>query len=61
MGFYAPDSLIHESESRGVAVLGLDVNASDVPCTVEKGIVRLGLGYIKGAAAEEMREPGGGA
>jgi error-prone DNA polymerase len=55
MGFYAPDSLIHESESRGVAVLGLDVNASEVPCTVENGIVRLGLGYIKGAAAAEMQ------
>jgi len=28
MGFYAPDSLIHEAEIRGIAVLGLDVNAS---------------------------------
>ena len=28
MGFYAPDSLVHEAESRGIAVLGLDVNAS---------------------------------
>jgi error-prone DNA polymerase len=85
MGFYAPDSLVHEAQRRGIAVLGLDVNASDVQCTVEvvdsgaanelasnawsergnagaevafsaKLGVRLGLGYIKGAGAEEMRE-----
>ena len=35
MGFYAPDSLVHEAEHRGIAVLGLDVNASQVQCTVE--------------------------
>ena len=27
MGFYAPDSLVHEAQRRGIAVLGLDVNA----------------------------------
>ena len=54
MGFYAPDSLIHEAQNRGIAVLGLDINASDVECTVEGGAVRLGLGYIKGATASEM-------
>jgi error-prone DNA polymerase len=56
MGFYAPDSLVHEAENRGIAVLGLDVNASEVQCTVEGGGVRLGLGYVKGAASAEMRE-----
>jgi error-prone DNA polymerase len=62
MGFYAPDSLVHEAQRRGIAVLELDVNASGVQCTVEKlpgggwlG-VRLGLGYIKGAVADEVRE-----
>ncbi len=78
MGFYAPDSLVHEAQRRGIAVLGLDVNASDVQCTVEvvdgegsdrdarahgaEGVlvaglgVRLGLGYVKGAVAKEVRE-----
>jgi error-prone DNA polymerase len=56
MGFYAPDSLVHEAEQRGVAVLRLDVNASEVECSVEGEGVRLGLGYIKGATAVEMRE-----
>ncbi len=54
MGFYAPDSLIHEAQNRGIAVLGLDVNASDVECSVQGGAVRLGLGYIKDATAAEM-------
>jgi error-prone DNA polymerase len=89
MGFYAPDSLVHEAERRGIAVLGLDVNESGVECTVravpvealpstgvideDRGVrtalrevkagqregpalgVRLGLGYVKGAVAEEVR------
>ncbi len=35
MGFYAPDTLVHEAERRGIAVLGLDVNESAVECTVQ--------------------------
>ncbi|MFI5037551.1 MAG: error-prone DNA polymerase, partial [Solirubrobacterales bacterium] len=56
MGFYAPDSLVHEAEQRGIAVLGLDVNASAVECTIEDGGVRLGLGYIKDVASAEVSE-----
>jgi error-prone DNA polymerase len=55
MGFYAPDSLIHEAENRGIAVHKLDINASQVQCTVEDGGVRLGLGYIKGIHATEAQ------
>jgi len=55
MGFYAPDSLVHEAENRGISVLGLDVNASQARCTVQDGGVRLGLGYVKDAAAVEVR------
>jgi error-prone DNA polymerase len=56
MGFYAPDSLVHEAEHRGIAMLRLDVNASEVECTVQEEGVRLGLGYIKDVASAEMRE-----
>src|SRR5438270_9654852 len=52
MGFYAPDSLVHEAENRGIAILGLDVNSSEVECTVQGAGVRLGLGYIKGLTRE---------
>jgi error-prone DNA polymerase len=57
MGFYAPDSLVHEAENRSppIRVLRLDVNASQVQCTVQHAGVRLGLGYIKGATGAEMR------
>ncbi|MGH2904061.1 MAG: DNA polymerase III subunit alpha, partial [Solirubrobacteraceae bacterium] len=69
MGFYAPDSLVHEAETREIPipVLGLDVNASRVECSVEEVRasedaggearlgVRLGLGYIKDVRAAEVR------
>ncbi len=69
MGFYAPDSLVHEAENRGIPVLSLDVNASHVQCTVETtpargpaettpahGLgVRLGLGYVKDVPAGDVR------
>ena len=54
MGFYAPDSLAHEAQIKGIEMRGLDVNASEVRCTVEDGAVRMGLGYVKGAAADEL-------
>jgi error-prone DNA polymerase len=34
MGFYPPDSLVHEAQRRGIEVLAPDVNASEVGCTV---------------------------
>ena len=36
MGLLGTDTLVHKAEVRGVPVLGLDVNASGVACTVEK-------------------------
>ncbi|HEU4975192.1 MAG TPA: error-prone DNA polymerase [Baekduia sp.] len=59
MGFYPPDSLVHEAQRRGIEVLPPDVNASDVGCTVvdaERGPgVRIGLGYVLGVRAEEVQ------
>jgi error-prone DNA polymerase len=55
MGFYAPDSLVHEAGHRGIEVRPLDVNASEVQCAVQGRAVRLGLGYIKGVASAEMQ------
>jgi error-prone DNA polymerase len=56
MGFYAPDSLVHEAQQRDIPVWGVDANASAVQCTVERSGVRLGLGYIKGVAEAEAEE-----
>ncbi|HTZ63770.1 MAG TPA: DNA polymerase III subunit alpha [Solirubrobacteraceae bacterium] len=56
MGFYAPDSLVHEAERRGIPVLGLDVNASHVQCTVE----RVGGGAAVGVEEVGARVAGAG-
>jgi error-prone DNA polymerase len=54
MGFYAPDSLIHEAQRRGVKVLGPDVSASELACTLTAaGEVRVGLGYVRGLGKED--------
>jgi error-prone DNA polymerase len=74
MGFYPPDSLVHEAQRRGIRVARPDANRSKVLCHVESprteevrgGLqVRIGLGYVKGVRKEEMealvaeRERGG--
>ncbi len=75
MGFYPPDSLVHEAQRRGIRVAPPDANRSRALCHVESprqdpelrgGLqVRIGLGYVKGVRKEEMealaaeRERGG--
>jgi error-prone DNA polymerase len=75
MGFYPPDSLVHEAQRRGIRVTPPDANRSRVLCHVEtprteedvRGglVVRIGLGYVKGVRKEEVealvaeRERGG--
>ena len=56
MGFYAPDSLVHEAAHRGITVLPVDVNASGQQCAVQDGAVRMGLAYIKDVHASEVGE-----
>src|SRR5206468_9143163 len=34
MGFYAPDTLAHEAQRRGIELLAPDVNASEADCVV---------------------------
>ena len=69
MGFYAPDTLAHEAQRKGIELRPPDVNASAALCMVEaiepQPAVRLGLGYILGVREEEVqalvaaREEGG--
>jgi error-prone DNA polymerase len=66
MGFYPPDSLVHEAQRRGIRVAPPHANRSKVLCHVEtpreegdvRGglMVRIGLGYVKGVKKEEMEE-----
>jgi len=67
MGFYPPDSLVHEAQRRGIRIAPPDANRSRVLCHVESprgsgpstpllgGLqVRIGLGYVKGVRKGEM-------
>ncbi|MEA2441202.1 MAG: error-prone polymerase, partial [Thermoleophilaceae bacterium] len=55
MGFYPPDTLVHESQRRAISILPPDVSASCAECRVEAGAVRMGLGYVAGVAAEDVK------
>jgi error-prone DNA polymerase len=75
MGFYPPDSLVHEAQRRGIRVAPPDANRSKALCHVESPreeadargglVVRVGLGYVKGVKKDEVealvaeRERGG--
>jgi error-prone DNA polymerase len=59
MGFYPPDSLVHEAQRCGVEVLPPCVVSSRAECVVEAAgqelAVRLGLGYVGGVKEGEIR------
>jgi len=56
MGFYPPDSLVHEAQRRGIEVLPPDVNRSAAECSVtERLAVRIGLGYVTGLGEDAAR------
>jgi error-prone DNA polymerase len=65
MGFYPPDALVHEAQRRGIEVLPPDVNESGAECDMdldgdlehpESGRVRIGLGYVRGVRAQEVKD-----
>jgi error-prone DNA polymerase len=53
MGFYPPASLVRDAQRRGIEVHAPHVNVSKARCTVERGAVRIGLGYIRSVGEEE--------
>ena len=60
MGFYAPAQLVRDARDHGVEVRPVDVLASDVDCTLERGrggepALRLGLGMVRGLAQDAAR------
>jgi error-prone DNA polymerase len=55
MGFYPPDTLVHEAQRRGIEVLPPCVVRSAAQCRTENGGVRLGLGYVSGVREAEVR------
>ena len=65
MGFYPPDTLVHEAQRRGMAVLAPSVVAqrrASAGCESGGSLgVRLGLGYVNGVREHEVRAHGRGA
>src|SRR4051794_28216024 len=55
MGFYPPDTLVHEAQRVGVEVLPPCVTRSWADCRTEGSAVRVGLGYVNGVREEEVR------
>jgi error-prone DNA polymerase len=55
MGFYPPASLVRDAQRRGVEVLPPDVNLSEAKCRLQRGAVRVGLGYVKGWGGPRSR------
>jgi error-prone DNA polymerase len=55
MGFYPPDALVHEAQRREIAVLAPDVGRSLADCRTEDGAVRMGLGYVNGVRANDVK------
>jgi error-prone DNA polymerase len=56
MGFYAPDTLAHEAQAKGIELIAPDVNLSGEECTVDaEGRIRLGLSYVIGARTDEVK------
>ena len=55
MGFYAPDTLAHEAQRKGIELIAPDVNLSGEECTVDdEGRIRLGLSFVLGARSAEL-------
>jgi len=48
MGFYHPTTLVKDAERHGVRLHPIDVMHSDWLCTIQRGVLRLGLRYVSG-------------
>uniref|UniRef100_A0A6J5ZYU4 Error-prone DNA polymerase n=1 Tax=freshwater metagenome TaxID=449393 RepID=A0A6J5ZYU4_9ZZZZ len=57
MGFYPPDSLVHEAQRRGTTVLAPEINQSGIGCLIDDhGALRLGLRHVRGVRGEQLEE-----
>ena len=52
MGFYHPATLVKDAQRHGLHFRPVDVQQSEWKCTIEDGVVRLGLNYVRGLRKE---------
>ncbi|MEH3052785.1 MAG: DNA polymerase III subunit alpha [Patulibacter minatonensis] len=55
MGFYPPDTLVHEAQRRGITVLAPEINASAAHCTIEPAGDGAGAGVGAGEGRDALR------
>jgi error-prone DNA polymerase len=55
MGFYSPATLVKDAQRHGLKIKPIDVTRSDWPCTLENGVMRVGMRYIKGMRESAAR------
>jgi error-prone DNA polymerase len=55
MGFYPPATLVRDAQRRGVEVLPPDVNLSEAKCSVQGGVVRMGIEYVSSVGEEDAK------
>lgn len=55
MGFYPNHVLVNDAKRHGLRVLGPDIELSSLRCTVERGAIRVGIGYVQGLGEETAR------
>ena len=48
MGFYSPATLVKDAERHGLKVKPIDVTKSNWLCTLEDGVMRVGMRYVRG-------------
>jgi error-prone DNA polymerase len=53
MGFYPPATLVRDGQRHGVETRPPDVNRSEVGCSIEDGVVRIGLKYVQGVGEDD--------
>ena len=47
MGFYSPEVIVNDAKRHSTGILPVDINRSDLLCTIENGEIRLGFSYVK--------------
>lgn len=56
MGFYPPNTLVHEARRRGIQVLPPHINRSEKHCTVEEGRIRISLALVREVRQADLEE-----
>ena len=60
MGFYHPATIVKDAQRHGLRFLPVDINRSQVKCTIEDSHLRLGFNYVRGLSGKSAAGIAGG-